>query len=108
VPDVPSIYDVAVAVELGVPILGPAADVAAAFGSKSGAKRIFQEADVATPLGVYDIYELPSLWAALSQYVTFYDLRSRVETPCPFTVHVGALWVLKFHSQPDPGAHPHL
>ena len=56
VPGVVGPDDLKVACLLDMPLLGPEPQVAAVYGSKSGAKRIFSIAEVNTPPGAYDLY----------------------------------------------------
>jgi len=48
--------DFHLSVALGVPILSGDPHITKIFSTKSGAKRIFQKADVPVPIGAYDIY----------------------------------------------------
>lgn len=55
---VPHVDDLAVADELGVPVLGPEPAVAQLYGTKSGIRRIFSSSGVGMPPGKADIYTL--------------------------------------------------
>jgi len=59
--------DLALAVELGVPLWSGEPDVVQVFGSKSGSKRIFAAADVSVPPGAHDIYDVHDLYAYLAK-----------------------------------------
>lgn len=61
VPGVVGVDEVKLAVKLGCPLLGADPDTAAIFGSKSGAKRVFQVANVNTAPGAYDLDSLDKL-----------------------------------------------
>ena len=70
VPSLPNETDIEIADELGIPMLSAEPQVAQLYSSKSGAKRIFQAAGVATPPGEYDIYNQQQLEENLAQLVT--------------------------------------
>jgi len=70
VPGLASEADVEIADFLGIPMLSPEPQIAQLYSSKSGAKRIFQAAGVASPPGEYDIYSLQQLEENLSQLIT--------------------------------------
>lgn len=48
--------DVKLSIKLSVPILTGDPQITKIFSTKSGAKRIFQQADVPVPIGAQDIY----------------------------------------------------
>ncbi|XP_053282408.1 IQ motif-containing protein H [Pleuronectes platessa] len=62
--------DLAVADELGVPILGPEPAIAQLYSTKSGRRRIFKGAEVDVPPGQGDIYTLNKLHEALAEIMT--------------------------------------
>ncbi|KAM9376059.1 LOW QUALITY PROTEIN: IQ motif-containing protein H [Pholidichthys leucotaenia] len=62
--------DLAVADELGVPILGPEPAVAQLHGSKSGGRRLSAEAEVNVPPGQGDIYSQNQFHEILAELMT--------------------------------------
>ncbi|XP_058242900.1 IQ motif-containing protein H [Hemibagrus wyckioides] len=67
---VPHMDDLAVADELGVPVLGPEPAVAQLYGTKSGIRRIFSSSGVSMPPGQDDIYTLQQLHECFAQLMT--------------------------------------
>jgi len=63
VPGRPSDYDMQLSMTLRVPLMSGEPALTKVFSTKSGAKRIFQLADVPVPLGAYDIYSYDSFCA---------------------------------------------
>lgn len=70
--------DLAVADELGVPILGPEPAIAELYSTKSGGRRIFTGAEVDVPPGQGDIYSLNQVRDKKCRYIDrlLYSLRS--------------------------------
>jgi hypothetical protein len=58
-----------VALELGVPLLAPEADVGAWAGTRSGGKRAFMESDVSVVVGAHDIYDEEDFVIALTKLI---------------------------------------
>ncbi len=57
------------ALALGLPLYAPSPEIASAFGSKSGARRVFAAAGAATPPGAHDIYSEAELLTELARLV---------------------------------------
>eukprot|EP00948_MAST-09A_sp_MAST-9A-sp1_P004114 g4114.t1 len=57
------------AIELGVPLLGPDPDLAESLSIKSGAKSIFAEAEVNIPPGAHDIYSEREAYETLTKLI---------------------------------------
>ncbi|XP_013393394.1 IQ domain-containing protein H isoform X2 [Lingula anatina] len=70
VPGMPHKDDLSVAHILNIPLLCTEPEIAHLYTSKSGAKRIFQSANVAIPPSEFDVYSLPQLHESLAQLVT--------------------------------------
>ncbi|KAF0983733.1 hypothetical protein FDP41_007648 [Naegleria fowleri] len=64
--------DLRLAIKLQLPILGPDPLNSTIYGTKSGSKRIFSQADVNTPIGIYDIYEEEDLISNLTKKILEY------------------------------------
>uniref|UniRef100_A0A3Q4HEH5 IQ motif containing H n=1 Tax=Neolamprologus brichardi TaxID=32507 RepID=A0A3Q4HEH5_NEOBR len=62
--------DLAVADELGLPILGPEPAIAQHYSTKSGARRIFVGAEIDVPPGQGNIYSLNQLHETLAELMT--------------------------------------
>eukprot|EP01065_Artemidia_motanka_P012338 TRINITY_DN16790_c0_g1_i1.p1 TRINITY_DN16790_c0_g1~~TRINITY_DN16790_c0_g1_i1.p1 ORF type:complete len:948 (+),score=284.41 TRINITY_DN16790_c0_g1_i1:65-2908(+) len=73
VPGVVGKEDLAFAARLGLPMLGPDPATAPHFAGKSGAKRIFDAADVVIPIGAYDLFEESELLVILSKFIAEYQ-----------------------------------
>uniref|UniRef100_A0A3B4A669 IQCH-like ATP-grasp domain-containing protein n=1 Tax=Periophthalmus magnuspinnatus TaxID=409849 RepID=A0A3B4A669_9GOBI len=67
VPGVAHVDDLAVADELGVPLMGPEPAVSQLYGTKSGARKIFRAAGVEMPPGAEDLYSLEQLHERLAE-----------------------------------------
>jgi len=72
VPGVVGPEDLTLAAKLMVPLLGTLPGVRGTFCTKSGAKRVFEAADVVTPIGVHDLYRNDELLSMLAKYVLRY------------------------------------
>jgi len=70
VPNVVGPEELRLAMALGIPLLAPEPRVAAVFGSKSGAKRIFHAAQVNVAPGAHDLYDEEDLLGALAQLIS--------------------------------------
>lgn len=62
-------YDLQLSMQLGVPIMCGDPHQTKIFSSKSGAKRIFQMADVPVPIGAYDIYKYDEFCQQLTKLI---------------------------------------
>ncbi|KAJ0028927.1 hypothetical protein NQD34_003924, partial [Periophthalmus magnuspinnatus] len=67
VPGVAHVDDLAVADELGVPLMGPEPAISQLYGTKSGARKIFRAAGVEMPPGAEDLYSLEQLHERLAE-----------------------------------------
>mmetsp|Transcript_3573 Transcript_3573/g.7186 ORF Transcript_3573/g.7186 Transcript_3573/m.7186 type:complete len:1110 (+) Transcript_3573:42-3371(+) len=61
--------DLQLAVELDLPLMSGEPDVAALLGSKTGCRRVFQQAGVGTAVGVHGIYDEKDFFKHLSMLV---------------------------------------
>ena len=61
--------DIKLSIALAVPILCGEPEKTNLYSSKSGAKRIFQQADVPTPIAAYDIYDRKVFYMSLARLV---------------------------------------
>lgn len=68
--------DLAVADELGVPILAPEPAIAQLYSTKSGGRRIFVGAEVDVPHGQGDIYSLNQVRDQKQKYINRHSMRS--------------------------------
>ena len=64
-----STEDIKVSIMLGVPILCGEPQKIQSMSTKSGAKRIFQQADVPTSLAAYDIYTEEEFYSSLARLI---------------------------------------
>ncbi len=65
----PNEYDIKLSVALAVPILSGEPENISMYSTKSGSKRIFQAADVPTPISAYDIYDKNEFLNSLARLV---------------------------------------
>jgi hypothetical protein len=65
----PNDFDVKLSVALAVPILAGEPEKVSMYSTKSGSKRIFQAADVPTPIAAYDIYDKHEFLNSLARLV---------------------------------------
>ena len=72
VPNVVGPEELRLSMALGIPLLAPEPRVAAVFGSKSGAKRIFHAAQVNVAPGAHDLYDEEDLLGALAQLISMH------------------------------------
>ena len=72
VPNVVGPEELRLSMALGIPLLAPEPRVAAIFGSKSGAKRIFHAAQVNVAPGAHDLYDEEDLLGALAQLISMH------------------------------------
>lgn len=72
VPGVVGQEELLLAAKLNIPMLAPEPKVASVLGSKSGAKAIFDAADVITPVGAHSIREERDLYNVLARCITEY------------------------------------
>ena len=77
IPCVVSKEELQLAARLKLPMIGPDPAISQHFASKSGAKRIFELADVVTPIGAYDMFEEGELLVILSKFIAEYQEHSR-------------------------------
>ena len=61
--------DIRLSIALGVPIMAGEPQYVNIFSTKSGAKRIFQQADVPTPISAYDIYDQLEFQRSLAKLI---------------------------------------
>lgn len=69
VPGKPNKHDVMLSQHLRVPIMSGNPSITQALSTKSGAKRIFQLADVPVPVGAYDIYSYDDFCHQLTKLI---------------------------------------
>ena len=61
--------DIKLSISLAVPILCGEPEKVNLYSTKSGAKRIFQQAEVPTPISAYDIYDRREFLTSLSRLI---------------------------------------
>ncbi len=61
--------DIKLSISLAIPILCGEPEKVNLYSTKSGAKRIFQQADVPTPISAYDIYDKNEFLSSLARLV---------------------------------------
>jgi hypothetical protein len=61
--------DIKLSIALAVPILCGEPEKTNLYSTKSGAKRIFQQADVPTPISAYDIYDRNEFTKSLAKLI---------------------------------------
>ena len=62
-------FDIKLSIALSVPILSGEPEKISLYRSKSGCKRIFQQADVPTPISAYDIYDQNDFEVSLARLI---------------------------------------
>eukprot|EP01012_Entosiphon_sulcatum_P042182 TRINITY_DN56143_c0_g1_i1.p1 TRINITY_DN56143_c0_g1~~TRINITY_DN56143_c0_g1_i1.p1 ORF type:complete len:918 (-),score=137.70 TRINITY_DN56143_c0_g1_i1:24-2777(-) len=72
VPGVMGPEELSLAAKLCLPMLGPEPTVVPLYCTKSGSKRIFEAADVVTPIGAYDMYDDQELFSILAKFIVTY------------------------------------
>ena len=82
------------ALALNMPLLAPPPATAAAFGSKSGAKRIFAAAQVNAPPGLHDLYDVHAICSGLAKLIC-----AHLDVP---------RWVFKLDDEFGGRGHAHL
>jgi hypothetical protein len=61
--------DIKLSISLAVPVLCGEPEKVNIYSTKSGAKRIFQQAEVPTPISAYDIYDKAEFLSSLSRLI---------------------------------------
>lgn len=70
VPGKVSEYDIQLSIHLSIPIITGDPQITKIFSTKSGAKRIFQLADIPVPIGIHDIYSEKDFYEHLTKLVS--------------------------------------